>query len=98
MQVIQLNITTHLIWLLSFDCSFELNRTSHSHITMEAAYVTIDKDVFCWCICWLIALIMDWLLSVAYINQLIGNFVSQVDRCMSDTEFNCMQLICWACL
>ena len=65
---------------------------------MEASYVTIDKAVFCWCICWLIALTMDWLLSVTYINQLIGNFVSQVDTCMSDTEFNCMQLIRWACL
>ena len=55
---------------------------------MEASSVIIDKAVLGWCIFWLIALIMDWLLSVTYINQLTGNFVTQVDTCMSDTEFN----------
>ena len=37
-------------------------------------------------LCWVIALIMDWLLSVTCINQLIGNFVSQFDTCMSDAK------------
>ena len=64
MQVILKTVHKRILSLdLSFDWSFELNRISHRHITMEASYVTIDKAVLGRCICWLIALIMNWLLS-----------------------------------
>ena len=61
---------TPLIGLLSSDWSFELNKISHRHITMGASYVTIVKAVMGVCFCWLIALILDWLLSVTYIKLL----------------------------